>query len=165
MTSAPSATSVALLAEGKLSIVKTAGKPSGNVAGSTIDYTFVIKNTGNVTLKDVVLDEPGLKIEGQLIELSPGAEDAASFTAVHEITQADLDKGRVDGAVTATGTAPDKTRVASDPSATTVALLAEGKLEVKKTAGVPTGNRPGDTITYTFKVKNTGNVTLKDVVL
>ncbi|MBB3236295.1 putative repeat protein (TIGR01451 family) [Phyllobacterium endophyticum] len=165
VTSAPSATSVALLAEGKLSIVKTAGKPSGNVAGSTIDYTFVIKNTGNVTLKDVVLDEPGLKIEGQLLELSPGAEDAASFTAVHEITQADLDKGRVDGAVTATGTAPDKTRVASDPSATTVALLAEGKLEVKKTAGVPTGNRPGDKITYTFKVKNTGNVTLKDVVL
>ncbi|MBB3236294.1 putative repeat protein (TIGR01451 family) [Phyllobacterium endophyticum] len=120
-----------------LMVKKTAGVPTGNRLGDKITYTFKVKNTGNVTLKDVVLDEPGLKIEGQLLELSPGAEDAASFTAVHEITQADLDKGRVDGAVIAAGTSPDKTRVASAPSATSVPLLAEGKLEVKKTAGVP----------------------------
>ncbi|TYR43062.1 DUF7507 domain-containing protein, partial [Phyllobacterium endophyticum] len=71
---------------GKLEVKKTAGVPTGNRLGDTITYTFKVKNTGNVTLKDVVLDEPGLKIEGQLLELSPGEEDTASFTAVHEIT-------------------------------------------------------------------------------
>ncbi len=29
---------------------KQAGAPSGNTAGDTIDYTFVVTNTGNVTL-------------------------------------------------------------------------------------------------------------------
>ncbi|MEZ5191680.1 MAG: hypothetical protein R2734_03625 [Nocardioides sp.] len=37
---------------------KQAGTPTGNAAGDTIDYTFVVTNTGNVTLDPVTVDDP-----------------------------------------------------------------------------------------------------------
>ena len=33
-----------------IALDKTAGTPTGTTAGSTIDYTFLVTNTGNVTL-------------------------------------------------------------------------------------------------------------------
>ena len=33
-----------------ITLDKQAGRPSGNTAGSTIAYTFLVTNTGNVTL-------------------------------------------------------------------------------------------------------------------
>jgi uncharacterized repeat protein (TIGR01451 family) len=160
----PSTVTIGIPSPG-LTVKKTAGVPTGNRLGDTITYTFKVKNTGNVTLKDVVLDEPGLKIEGQLLDLSPGAEDAASFTAVHEITQADLDKGRVDGAVIATGTSPDKTKVVSDPSATTVALASKPEMAIDKKADRTSFAKVGDKITYIFTITNIGNVTLRNLVV
>ena len=41
-----------------ISLDKQAGVPTGNAAGDTIDYSFVVTNTGNVTLTGIVIDDP-----------------------------------------------------------------------------------------------------------
>ena len=42
----------------KITLDKQAGTPSGNTAGSTILYRFVVTNTGNVTLTAIAVDDP-----------------------------------------------------------------------------------------------------------
>ena len=51
-------TDTAIVAGPAVGLVKTAGAPSGNAAGDTIDYSFVVTNTGNVTLDPVSVDDP-----------------------------------------------------------------------------------------------------------
>src|SRR5690606_10146703 len=63
VTTPPSTTTTPLTQNPLLSLVKTAGVPSGNTAGSTIEYSFALTNAGNVTLdgllvNDALLDAP-----------------------------------------------------------------------------------------------------------
>ncbi|MEZ5191682.1 MAG: hypothetical protein R2734_03635 [Nocardioides sp.] len=44
-------------ADPSVDLVKS-GTLNGNAAGDTIDYTFVVTNTGNVTLDPVTVDDP-----------------------------------------------------------------------------------------------------------
>ena len=40
-----------------IALDKQAGTPSGSTVGSTIDYTFLVTNTGNVTLTGVAIGD------------------------------------------------------------------------------------------------------------
>ena len=82
--------------------MKTAGAPSGNAAGDTIDYSFVVTNTGNVTLDPVSVDDPLVgAVSCPVSSLAPGASTTCSATYV--LTQADVDAGSVTNTATATG--------------------------------------------------------------
>ena len=59
----------------------------------TITYSFVVKNTGNTTISGIDIDDAMVNVIGGPITLAPGQEDAATFTAVYLITQADIDTG------------------------------------------------------------------------
>ena len=41
-----------------VTLVKSASAPSVDAVGGTIDYSFVVTNTGNVTLDPVTVDDP-----------------------------------------------------------------------------------------------------------
>ena len=115
---APSGTSVSATATAcvvhrhaspALTIVKSASPNILTAAGQTITYTFLVTNTGNVTLSDVnVTDHPttpagglttgptcqGLSnptatCSGNSITLTPGQQ--ASFTGTYVVTQTDFD--------------------------------------------------------------------------
>ncbi len=65
--------------------------------GDIISYTFTVRNTGNVTLYNVVVTDPQATVMGgPLASLAVGASDSTTFTATYTITQADLDAGQVD---------------------------------------------------------------------
>ncbi|MBZ5738024.1 DUF7507 domain-containing protein [Nocardioides mangrovi] len=137
--------------------------------GDTITYTFKVTNTGNVTLTNVTVADPKVgPVTCPTAPLAPGASvscDPRTYT----LTQADIDHGSVDNTATATGTTPSGGTVADDDSRT-VDLPATGAIQLVKTAGplVDTdGNGPdaGDTITYSFRVTNTGNVHLDPVTV
>ncbi|MFT3860586.1 GEVED domain-containing protein [Micropruina sp.] len=146
-----------------LSLEKTAGAPSGNTAGSTIDYSFIVTNTGNVTLSDVAVADPKVgAVSCPVTELAPG--ESTTCTATYTLTQADVDAGAVVNTATATGTPPTGDPVTDDDSVTTP-VSSEPGLSLDKQAGTPTGNTAGSTIDYTFLVTNTGNVTLTDVAV
>ncbi|KRG71971.1 DUF7507 domain-containing protein [Pseudoxanthomonas dokdonensis] len=168
-----------------LTIDKTAGTPSVNLgldatitdAGDTIPYTFLVTNTGNVTLTaigitDPILDAPATCDKADIPATSP-PDSQTTCTGVHTITAAEMNAGTVTNSATAQGTPPGSSRISSDPDTAVVTLDRQPSLQLTKTADPPTtaqGALPsvtdaGDTITYSFSVQNTGNVTLRTITV
>ncbi|MGL6161741.1 DUF7507 domain-containing protein, partial [Microbulbifer sp.] len=162
--SANDSTSTALTASPALDLSKVAGAPSGNNAGDTIDYTFTVTNTGNVTIDGIAITDGQLDAAAtcDTTILAPGG--IATCSGTHTITQAEVDAGTVDNTATANGTDPDSNPVSANDS-TSTALTASPALDLNKTAGAPSGNNAGDTIDYTFTVTNTGNVTIDGIAI
>ena len=166
---------VALPQEPAIQLVKT-GEVEGNaVAGATVKYTFVATNTGNVTLSDVVIDDPLPGLSALDFQwpteaagvLAPG--QSVTATATYALTQADVDAGRVDNTASATGVPP--TVPGEEPPAplppvyddVTVPVPPAPSIDLVKTSKVAEDAKAGDKVTYTFVATNTGNVTLSGV--
>jgi uncharacterized repeat protein (TIGR01451 family) len=148
--------------------------PAGRVdAGDTVTYSFEVSNAGNVTLTDVTVSDPllsGLVCETVPV-LLPG--DSVSVTCtdgdVYVLTQVDVDAGVVDNEATASGLDPDDEPVVGTDEES-VPLTADPQLVVAKSFTNADEDSSGsvtvdDTLTYTFVVENTGNVTLTGVEL
>ncbi|MET8701711.1 hypothetical protein ABZW10_22995 [Kitasatospora sp. NPDC004723] len=170
--SPPSEVTVPAPNEPALTVTKTAtsSQPDKLIVGETISYKFTVKNTGNVTLTDITVNEGDFTGTGELSPLACPTAEAASLapgaemtcTATYTVTQADVDAGSIRNSATATGVPPTGPPPVSPPSEVTVPAPNDPKLTVVKSAS--TGNLvAGEQITYSFAVKNTGNVTLKDV--
>ena len=136
--------------------------------GDTITYAFTIKNTGNVSLSDVQLSDPLVGLSGATCDgvtaLSPGAW--TTCTKSYTLTQADIDAGERKNTATAQGS-PSSGPAVTDTDGTTTAITRTPSLDLEKTAtpSLSTPPKSGDTISYSFSIKNTGNVTLTGVQL
>ncbi|MGE0167527.1 DUF7507 domain-containing protein, partial [Nocardioides sp.] len=174
VTSPPDTTSTNTSTTATLSINKTAGIPAdvngnGRVdAGDTIAYTFVVTNTGAVTLTAIGVTDPKAgTVSCPVTTLTPG--NAATCTASYTITQADVNAGAVNNSATAQGTPPTGPAVNSTPDSTTTPTSSIATVTMDKTAAAPVdvnGNNEidaGDTVAYSFLVTNTGAVTLTSV--
>ncbi|TFB32974.1 hypothetical protein E3V97_02740, partial [Pedobacter alluvionis] len=156
--------------------------------GDKISYTFKVENTGNVTVSDIVITDPKVTVTGGPVTLLPGAADLSSFTASYTVTQADIDKGAVYNIATATGKDPKGNNVTDQsesgntsgpgtppvdpacPDCTVTPLPQTPVIKLTKTGTYADTNGDGkvnlgDKISYTFKVENTGNVTVSDIVI
>ncbi|WP_338531543.1 DUF7507 domain-containing protein [Nitratireductor thuwali] len=147
--------------------------------GETIEYAFVVENTGDVELTDVTIDDPAATVSGgPIASLAPGAIDSTTFTATRILSQADLDAGEVSNVATTSARDPDGDTVSVQSAppggapgdATVTDLPAAGSMDVVKEAEHidADGNGrmdAGETLAYTFTVTNTGNVTLTDVMV
>jgi len=86
-----------------IALVKTAIVSGTGMLGDVITYIFIIENTGNTTLSNVVITDPMIinPITGSPIaSLAPGATSIA--IASYTITQSDIDAGGVTNLATAT---------------------------------------------------------------
>ncbi len=84
--------------------MKTASLASFDAPGETINYSYLVKNTGNVTLTSMSVSDPmpGLSaIECPSANLAPGVEETC--TATYTTTQTDVDRGSITNTGTATG--------------------------------------------------------------
>ena len=161
VVTAQDTTDTAVLATPSISLAKTAGTPSSQAAGATITYTFVVTNTGNVTLHAVGVSDPMVgAVSCPATSLAPGA--GTTCTKTYTVTQADVDAGVVNNSASVSGTSPSGAVVAAN-AATTTRITASPAVTLKKAAGTASGNRTGSTVPYTFLVTNTGNVTLTTV--
>ncbi|KAB2731087.1 DUF7507 domain-containing protein [Brucella intermedia] len=142
--------------------------------GETITYTFVVKNTGKVTMTDVSVDDPMLAKYGTAISpasvatLAPGAE--ATFTATYTAVQADIDGGKVENTATGTGTPPTGVPIVSPPDTVVVPPDQTSGMTIEKTGTLNDKDGDGlldqgESISYSFLVRNTGNVTLTNVTV
>jgi LPXTG-motif cell wall-anchored protein len=153
-----------------IELVKDASLEGEGVVGDTIEYSFTATNTGNVTLRDVAIDDPlpGLselsygEWPGESGVLAPG--DSVTATASYTLTQADLDAGGVDNTATVEGTPPTGEPVDATDDAN-VPLEGTPAIELVKTGALSGSGVAGDTIEYEFTVTNTGDVTLFDVTV
>src|SRR5690606_4043405 len=112
-----------------------------------------------------LLTDAGVSLEQGPQTLAPGG--SFTFTATYTPTQAVIDTGRVENTATALGVLPSGPPVESPPD-TVVTLPEPPSLALQKTGSFNDvdGNRyasPGDTLTYTFSVTNTGGQTVRDV--
>src|SRR5699024_7809961 len=106
-------------------------------AGETINYVFIVTNTGTVTIKDVTINDPMVKAvlnPQSYPSLAPGA--SVQFTASYIAKQGDIDGGSVHNAATATGKTPDGPDVESPPSEVTLPPNHVPGLRIIKTGTV-----------------------------
>ncbi len=142
-----------------------------------ITYSFLVTNTGNLTLTNVIVDDPlvGLvpDMPFTIAALLPGDANAVTLTATYKVTQADIENGKVVNQATVTGDYVDPTDKTTKPVTPDVseeiivplnqkpgiAVVKEANSKLTEPAEV------GQEIEYTFTVHNTGNMVLNDVVL
>ena len=167
-TSPPSTATVTAVAAPGLSIVKSAREASASQVGDTIDYRFLVTNTGNMTLSNVDVADTQMAPAGSLTSgptcpsgvLAPQASETC--TATYTVSQGDLDNGTVDDSAVAEATPPGSTTpVASTPSTVSVPTIPLPALTMVKSANRATVSAAGQVIEYRFLTTNTGNVTLK----
>jgi uncharacterized repeat protein (TIGR01451 family) len=166
-----------------MTVVDPADRPD---VGDVINYTFSVTNTGNVTLTDVVVNDTvgGVTVVGgPIATMAPGDVDTTTFTGTYVVTQADIDAGDFYNCATADGTPPGGQNdeqaglndagllgVPSDESCVTTDLPQVPEIDLIKTGTFQDESgdgfaQPGETISYMFRVENTGNVTLTHVTL
>ena len=138
-----------------LRIVKTATPSTYSKVGDVISYSYVVTNTGNVTLKTVTVldDKATVSCPVAAASLAPGS--AVTCTATYTITQSDLDLGSVKN--TAYAKSGDTQSLPDDE---TVNAVKSPALSLTKSALPVTYNAVGQTISYTYTIRNSGNVTL-----
>ncbi|SFS89479.1 DUF7507 domain-containing protein [Saccharopolyspora flava] len=169
-TSPPSTVTVPGDSAPALTVRKSASPTTMNAAGNTITYRFLVTNTGNVTLNSVSIAEPTFTGTGGAPAVTcpsgpllPGAQ--TTCTATYSVTQADMDRGTIDNTATASAVAPDATRVTSAPSSARVTADRAPALAVVKSATPTTVTAAGDAVNYSFRVTNTGNVSLDTITV
>ncbi|MFF2618605.1 hypothetical protein [Kitasatospora sp. NPDC058046] len=140
--------------------------------GQRITYSFTVTNTGNVLVRDVAVGEGAFSGTGKMSPVScPEAARALAVgaqvvcTATYTLTQADVDAGHITNTATATGTPPGGTPVSSPPATEQIPVLSGPGISVSKNVSPSSVGKAGETVTYSFTVTNTGNVTLTDVTV
>jgi len=148
-----------------LTIDKTisGGEPFDSV-GDMVSYSYTVTNTGNVTISGITVtdDKTDSAPSCPVTSLAPG--QSTTCTAVHTVTQADLDAGSVTNHAGATGTPAGGTLVPPTDTATAHATQTPA-LTVEKTSTATTVASVGQVIAYSYLVTNTGNVTLTGLAL
>ena len=134
--------------------------PAAAYVGEQVTYTFAVKNTGNVKLTDLEVEDdrcaPLTKVADGDTSFDPN--DVWTYTCTMTVTAAMGDKivNTVEACAKGAGTKK------CDTDTHTTKILDPGVLLEKTGASFAYA---GDTVTYAFKATNTGNVTLANVVL
>ena len=156
----------------KKDVDKTTIENDDDVVGTLLQYNFLITNTGNVTLTDVSFTDELVGLTDLTFSwndddnhvLVPG--QTVSGTASYQITQYDIDKGNVSN-VASVSAVPEIGDVVNDTDTAETQIDADASISlVKNTPSEEIHNAAvGTTIPFTFKITNTGNVTLHDITL
>jgi len=151
-----------------LNIIKDAAETRFDAVGDVIHYTITVENTGNITLTGISVSDPLLGTltgptgdsdeDGKL-----DVDEIWSYTGSYTIKLADLDRGYVMNTAYA-----DSDQTETDQDTETVPAEVNTGLTIdKKTNGLDNAGRilVGRTVTWTYKVTNTSNITLTNIVV
>jgi len=149
----------------KIGIEIIKGGPKLAHVGDTITYTFHVRVTtsrplNDITVTDPLCDEAPVLVSGDDGDgiLQPGED--WSYTCTHLVTKSDPDPLPNTATVTGKDTCGC---TATDTDEHTVDLI-HPKIEIVKTVD-PKNGHPGDEVTYSYTVTNTGDTTLYHVVV
>ena len=142
-------------------IVVSLSCPAVPVAtGASITYSGTVRNSGNVTLNNVVVVNPALTTTVLTVaSLAPGA--SANFTSTFTTP---ADACSVSSTVTASGSDACTSALVSNSASATCPLVTAPRITVTQNCPVSPVS-PNGVLTYSGTVNNTGNVTLTNVVV
>ncbi|MCB0050608.1 MAG: DUF11 domain-containing protein, partial [Caldilinea sp.] len=159
---AADADSVALQSNAEIKLSLYASHTAASI-GDTVTYTYEVKNLGNQTLQSLALTDSrhGVIALGVTV-LAPDAKTTKTITYV--VKQSDL-PGPLANVATVTG-APQfgGGAAVSDSDSHAIALTGAPALEVTRQSSRNSAT-VGDRLTYTFTVRNAGDVTLTNLKL
>jgi hypothetical protein len=157
--------------------VKSASPTTISKVGQTITYSFLITNTGNVTITNATVNEGAFTGSGTLsgvscpagaASLAPGA--TVTCTATYTVGQRDLDAGSISNTATASGHDPADNTITSPPSTAKVTSTAPSKLGLVKTGHAVDVNHDGvidagDRIDWKLVATNLGATTITNIAV
>ena len=151
------------------SLTKASDVAQVTETGQTINYTYVVTNSGNIALtaQPQVTDDRIANVTCAPVPtggLLPGG--TLTCEASYEVTQADMDAGEITNIAGAFSSEAPLPSTPGDETATlTVPAIANPQIVMVKSADVTADAAVDDVITYTYTVTNTGNLTLTDVIM
>ncbi|MGM9479550.1 PKD-like domain-containing protein, partial [Pedobacter sp. GSP4] len=155
-----------------LSITKAADVTSVNKAGNVITYTVTVANTGNANQNNVVVNDP--LVGGNLSNpVKTGNTDNIlekgetwTYSGSYTVLQSDLNNNgnpsNNSGKISNTASVKTTELPTAKTAIADVNLVVSPSVALVKTS---TLNINGNSINYLFTVKNTGNVTLSNLVV
>ncbi|QJC50802.1 DUF11 domain-containing protein [Paenibacillus albicereus] len=150
------AASVTVLEVPDITLVKSVSPESAR-PGETVAYTLVVTNTGNTVLTSASVADPQGRLTQALPDLAPG--ESRTQTLLYRVPE-NAPETVVNVAI-AEGSS--STAVVIDEDDADLFVIREA-IALRKTADRAEA-RPGEPITYTLEVENTGNVTLSALAL
>ncbi len=171
VTSPPSVVDTPTAQNPAMSIVKSVTSAGPYTTGSTVDYQFLVTNTGDVTLTGIVVNDTQLSAPAvcPVTTLAPGA--ATTCTGSHTVTAAEVAAGYVHNSATVTGQPPTPPGgpvpppVTSPPGTTDTPTAQNPAMTVAKSVTSAGPYTTGNTVDYQFLVTNTGDVILSGIVV
>lgn len=121
--------------------------------GEIIDYSILVKNVGIVNAMPIIEDEKCENLDGNFGIMTPGSERV--FTCSHRLTAGDGTSYTNTVFVTSDDNNPNTPNPISEDSFTTT--IKSSSILLTKTSD-KTSAYEGETVTYTIKVQNTGQV-------
>src|SRR5699024_10639725 len=132
-----------LIAEPKIELTKTSDDKEVTEAGQVVTYNFKVTNNGNVTIKNIVLDDPmlGGTIELDKTTLAPG--ESITVSEEYTVTQEDLNNGEIINVATVTGETPGG-ETPEDEDEVTIPSINSPNITLKKESDVKEVEKVGD---------------------
>jgi uncharacterized repeat protein (TIGR01451 family) len=173
-TSNASGATVALVAPAPtLTLVKSAslGDTNANAkadVGESIAYSFLVRNTGNVTVSGITIADP--KVTGLApspVSIAPGGQ-ATITAAPYVVTAGDIAAGvPVSNSATASGATASGAPVMTVASTTSTPINYAPTVSLSASAALAPGASAtiGSTVNYSYTVTNTGTVPLTGVAV
>jgi len=152
-----------------LTISKSAQTSTYNTIGQIINYTFIVTNSGNVTLTGpfVVDDDKTNNEICPIGDLAPN--DSLTCTASYAITLADLNNGTVTNRASVSGMDPNGITVTSKTTSATITAVQNPEIQISTALQSYSDHDHsssitlGDDLWFEFVLTNLGNVTLDPI--
>jgi large repetitive protein len=149
----------------EITLTKSVAPATVPTVGTPLTFTLVAENTGNQTLRNIVVTDPMLPgLSCSVATLAPGAAETCTDSS-YIVTQADFDRGSLVNTASARAISPRGNNITDTGTTTATMAPAAPAMTLAKTA-LPSPFGPvGSTINYRLAVTNTGNVTIAPVIV
>ncbi|MFG1884060.1 hypothetical protein [Micromonospora sp. NPDC049102] len=161
-----------------IDVIKSSTTVAVTAPGQQVPYTFLVVNTGGLTLTGVTVNDTVLppspraelgditcgpqNIPNGQVTLEPGASIQCRTT--YTVTEEDFTGSSLRNVATATGTPPFGPPTVSPPSPLDIPI-PHPAIAITKSATPSVVSAAGDVVTYRFVVSNTGNTPLTSVTV
>ena len=134
--------------------------PAALVEPGAVTLTFTIANTSEYDAENVYISSSdGLHTE-PLGQIEAGGSRV--FSRAHDVTEAELENGRITYVFSHDGVASDPDTVNYSVDCPIERAIARGEVEFTRQFSAAYA-RPGDVVTITYRVRNAGNVPIADL--